>query len=146
MTKYISFFTAQEEQDIVQAIQNAELNTSAEIRVHLENNIPKDITVIERTIHIFHDLKMDKTTHQNSVLFYISIKDKQFSVFGDRQLDKKVSSDFWLDVKNTILTHFKQEKFAQGLIKSIQQVGAELKKHFPANNNINELSNEISKS
>jgi len=40
------FFTTDQKQQIVGAIKNAELNTSGEIRVHIENHCKKEVLVI----------------------------------------------------------------------------------------------------
>ena len=67
MSKLEDFLTAQEEQEIVQAILTAENNTSGEIRVHIERALnTSDIT--KRTIELFHKLKMDNTSFQRPYL------------------------------------------------------------------------------
>ncbi len=147
MTKYISFFTKAEEQEIVQAIRKAEQETSAEIRVHLEDEMHAD-NAQERVIELFYNLAMDKTAQQNGVLFYFSLKDKVFAIYGDRGIDRKVPNDFWLTIKDGISNSFKQQDYLNGIINGINQVGIALKNHFPYDKNTdqNELSDEISKS
>ena len=147
MTKYISFFTKAEEQEIVQAIRKAEQETSAEIRVHLEDEMHAD-NAQERVIELFYNLAMDKTAQQNGVLFYFSLKDKVFAIYGDRGIDRKVPNDFWLIIKDGISNSFKQQDYLNGIINGINQVGIALKNHFPYDKNTdqNELSDEISKS
>ncbi len=147
MTKYISFFTKAEEQEIVQAIRKAEQETSAEIRVHLEDEMHAD-NAQERVIELFYELEMDKTAQQNGVLFYFSLKDKVFAIYGDRGIDRKVPNDFWLTIKDGISNSFKQQDYLNGIINGINQVGIALKNHFPYDKNTdqNELSDEISKS
>jgi len=147
MTKYISFFTKAEEQEIVQAIRKAEQETSAEIRVHLEDEMHAD-NAQERVIELFYNLAMDKTAQQNGVLFYFSLKDKVFAIYGDRGIDRKVPNDFWLTIKDGISNSFKQQDYLNGIINGINQVGIALKNHFPYDKNTdqNELSDEISNS
>lgn len=147
MSKYISFFTATEEQQIVQAIQEAEKNTSAEIRVHLENEMPHS-NAQERVIELFYELEMDKTAQQNGVLFYFSLQNKVFAIYGDRGIDHKVPLDFWQHITTGIVRSFKQKQYLDGLIKGIETVGKSLKQYFPYDKNTdqNELSDEISKS
>jgi uncharacterized membrane protein len=148
MPKAVDFFSSEEEQRIVQAIRQAEKNSSAEIRVHLEHQIPKNIQVAGRAVHLFYQLKMDKTAQRNGVLFYFAIQDKQFAVFGDHGIDKKVTEAFWVKIKNEVVTSFKKQDYISGLINGIYLVGEELKTHFPYDKaiDINELSDEISKS
>ena len=71
---------------------------------------------------------------------------KQFAICGDEGIDKKVADDFWDTTKDIMLAHFKNGNFKQGLIDGILKAGEQLKTHFPhQENDINELSNEISK-
>jgi uncharacterized membrane protein len=148
MPKAVDFFSSEEEQRIVQAIRQAEKNTSAEIRVHLEHQIPKNAQIVERAVHLFYQLEMDKTAQRNGVLFYFAIQEKQFAVFGDHGIDKKVAEAFWVKIKNELITSFKKQAYTQGLINGINLVGKELQAHFPYDEatDINELSDEISKS
>ena len=147
MTAYSSFFTKEEEQDIVNAIRQAEQNTSAEIRVHLENKIPEGTTLKERALHTFYTIGMDKTAQRNGVLFYFAIQNRQFLVFGDHGIDKKVPGNFWVTIKDTVLSAFQKKAYKNGLIAGITKVGSALKTYSPHEaTDINELSDEISKS
>lgn len=144
MSKKEKFLSQQEEQEIVEAIRMAEKNTSGEIRVHLEKST--SMAHFDRAIEVFHDLKMNNTKLKNGVLFYFAIKDKIFVIYGDKGIDELVASDFWNSTRDLMVVHFKNKNFKQGLIDGILKAGEQLKKYFPAlENNINELSDEISK-
>jgi uncharacterized membrane protein len=57
-----------------------------------------------------------------------------------------VADDFWDSTKEIMAAHFKNGNFKQGLIDGIMKAGAQLKTHFPhQDDDTNELSNEISK-
>jgi len=148
MSTVVDFFSSEEERQIVQAIRQAEKNTSAEIRVHLENKIPTNVQATGRAVHLFYQLEMDKTTQRNGVLFYFAIHDKQFAIFGDHGIDKKVPEEFWVKIKNEVISSFKIQNYVAGLINGIVLLGQELHRHFPYDNatDVNELSDEISKS
>ena len=142
--KVEDFLTAKEEQDIVEAIRVAELNTSGEIRVHIEKNCKGNVE--NRALDLFHTLKMDNTKLQNAVLIYVAIEDKTFVIYGDKGINDVVETDFWDSTKNIMQSHFKQGNFKQGLIDGILKSGEQLKKHFPyLDSDTNELTNEISK-
>lgn len=139
-----AFLTTEEEQDIVEAIQQAELNTSGEIRVHLEKTSNGDAT--HRALELFHLLKMDNTKLQNAVLLYVAIEDKTFVIYGDKGINDVVETDFWNCTKDVMQSHFKTGKFKQGIVEGVLRAGEQLKKHFPyADDDTNELTNEISK-
>ncbi|APD07823.1 hypothetical protein UJ101_02323 [Flavobacteriaceae bacterium UJ101] len=139
-----NFLSTEEEKQIVQAIQQAEKLTSGEIRVHIDQDI--DGGQIERAQEVFYLLKMNETKDQNGILFHVSVKNKTFSVIGDEGIDKKVPLNFWNDIKDQIILHFKKERYAEGLIKGIQMAGESLQHYFPyQKDDINELPDEISK-
>lgn len=138
-----NFFTKEQQNKIVEAIREAELNTSGEIRVHLDNLCRKN--VLDRAVEVFGNLKMDQTAQRNGVLFYMSVKDRKFAIIGDEGINKVVESDFWEDIKNHILERFAKGDFVAGLSEGISRSGAKLKKHFPLQpDDVNELSDEIS--
>ena len=136
-------FSEEAHQQIVNAIEAAELNTSGEIRVHIENKCK--IEVLDRAAYIFKYLEMHKTALRNGVLFYLSVSDKKFAVIGDAGINAKVPADFWNNVKDLVISNFKQEKFTEGLSEGILLAGLQLKEHFPyQSNDKNELNTEIS--
>jgi uncharacterized membrane protein len=143
MSKVEDFLSKKEEQEIVDAIQIAEKNTSGEIRIHLEKTTSAD--AFTRAVEVFHILEMNNTKDANGVLIYVAVKDKKFVIYGDKGINEKVPTNFWDSTKDVIQKHFKNGDFKQGLIDGILKAGEQLKHHFPYNDNdTNELSNEIS--
>ncbi|MFC2120761.1 TPM domain-containing protein [Bacteroidota bacterium] len=138
-----NFFTTEEKFQITKAIKEAELNTSGEIRVHIEGST-KD-NVLDRASFIFKKLNIHKTQLRNGVLFYIAIKDKNFAILGDGGINAIVPENFWEEIKNSMQMSFKEGKFAEGLINGILKSGEQLKTHFPyQKDDVNELSDDIS--
>jgi uncharacterized membrane protein len=144
MSKVEDFLTKEEEQEIVQAIQIAEKDTSGEIRVHIEKTT--SIEAFDRALEVFHLLKMDETQLKNGVLIYLAVDDKSFVICGDEGINDVVENDFWNSTKDAMAVHFKKGDFKQGLIDGILKAGEQLKTYFPyQEGDVNELSNEISK-
>jgi len=142
--KVEEFLTSEEEQDIVEAIRIAELNTSGEIRVHIETTCKGGAT--NRALDLFHSLKMDNTKLQNAVLIYLAIEDKNFVIYGDKGINDVVGNGFWDSTKDVMESHFKQGHFKQGLVEGVLKSGEQLKKYFPySDSDSNELTNTISK-
>ncbi|WP_116789445.1 TPM domain-containing protein [Flavobacterium psychrotrophum] len=138
------FLTAADEGAIVEAIQQAEKNTSGEIRVHIENTSQKP--PLERAQEVFSVLGMEATTARNGVLFYVGVKDRAFAIIGDEGIDKAVENDFWDCTKDVVIGHFKENRFKQGLVEGILRAGERLKTYFPyADDDKNELPDTISK-
>ncbi len=137
------FFTEQEKANIVNAIKSAELNTSGEIRLHVESKCKED--VLDRATHWFSKLDMHKTEQRNGVLFYLAVDDKKFAVIGDVGINVKVEDNFWNSIKDQIGKDFSEGKYSEGLIKGILSSGEQLKNFFPCqSDDMNELSDEIS--
>lgn len=145
MTKLKNFLSKKDEKKIVEAISQAEKNTSGEIRVHIEAHTDEDH--FEHALHVFQELEMHKTELRNGVLIYIAVNDHQFVILGDEGINNVVSNDFWEKTKNLMQDHFRRGKFKEGIVAGVLQAGEELKAHFPyQEDDEDELSNEISKS
>ncbi len=128
---------------IVTAIQKAEMQTSGEIRVHIDQKCASD--PVKRAVQVFEKLGMHKTDLRNGVLIYVSFSDRKLAIIGDQGIDSVVPADFWLSTKDKMIHHFKENRFADGIIAAITEAGEQLKKFFPyMENDENELSNEIS--
>ena len=144
MSKTEDFLSKAEEQEIVQAIVEAEKNTSGEIRVHIEEHTEK--SPLERAQEVFFELKMDETQDRNGVLFYICVSDKKFAIIGDKGINEAVEADFWDCTKDTVIANFKEGNYKKGLVEGILRAGERLKQYFPyQSDDTNELSNEISR-
>lgn len=138
------FLSAEDEKAVVEAIQQAESNTSGEIRVHIENTSEKP--PLERAQEVFQFLNMHETAARNGVLFYVGVKDRSFAIVGDEGIDKVVEPDFWNATKELIISHFKQQRFKQGLVEGVLLAGERLKSYFPySGDDKNELPDSISR-
>jgi uncharacterized membrane protein len=138
-----NFFTKQEQADIKTAIKEAELNTSGEIRVHIEKELKGD--PLDRAAYLFERLDMLQTQERNGILFYLAVESKKFAILGDAGINSKVPDNFWDKIKDDMQEFFKNGNFTEGLTTGIVLTGEQLKKHFPyQSDDINELSDEIS--
>jgi uncharacterized membrane protein len=138
-----NFFTKEQQEDIRQAIMNAELDTSGEIRVHIENTCTGD--ALDRALVVFNKLEMEKTASRNGVLIYLAVKNRKFAIIGDTAIHQFVTESFWDSVRNKMLDHFRENRFTEGLIGAITETGKQLKTYFPyQTDDKNELSDEIS--
>lgn len=136
-------FTEELKQQVVKAIEQAELNTSGEVRVHVDDNCKGE--VLDRAVYVFEKLDMHKTELRNGVLFYLAVQDRKFAILGDAGINKAVPADFWEEIKSDVIGHFKNGDFAGGLSAGIIKAGEQLKSHFPyQDDDVNELDNEIS--
>ena len=136
-------FTDEQKTAIVDAIRQAEKATSGEIRVHIENHCRKP--VLDRAADVFAALKMHKTALRNGVLIYIALQDHKMAILGDAGINAKVPSDFWENIKNHMVDHFRQGRITDGLVEAILSAGNALHSYFPHQaDDRNELPDEIS--
>ncbi len=66
MSNAITILNREEDQRVVDAIKQAELNTSGEIKVHIENRCRGDVE--QRSLAVFDKLKLNETKQRNGVL------------------------------------------------------------------------------
>ncbi|MEY3439263.1 MAG: hypothetical protein RL265_1848 [Bacteroidota bacterium] len=88
---------------------------------------------MQHAVTIFEKLEMHQTEQRNGVLFYIAMA------------DHKLAPDFWDEIRNLMVNHFKTGDYTTGLVEGISKAGFQLKVSFPYfDADKNELSNEIS--
>lgn len=137
------FLSPEQQRSIVAAIQEAELNTSGEIRVHIESKCSGD--PVQRAVAVFHQLKMDRTALRNGVLIYVAFQSHKLAIIGDQGIDQVVPDGFWDIVKDRLVAGFVSGAYAEGMVEAIRQAGIQLKQYFPyQTDDINEQSDEIS--
>lgn len=140
----INLFTAEQQQQVIAAIREAEQATSGEIRIHIEKNCTLD-NPVDRAIEVFGNLGMHQTAEQNGVLFYLATEDRKFAVIGDKGINERVPPDFWVSTKELLRAHFAVGNYTEGLCQGVKEAGRQLKQFFPrAHDDTNELSDEIS--
>jgi uncharacterized membrane protein len=141
--KASGFFSREQQDQILSAIQEAELATSGEIRVHIETSCTEN--PLDRAAWIFNRLGMDKTAERNGVLFYLAVTDRKFAVIGDQGIHSVVREGFWDEVRELLKVNFTGGRFTEGLTEGILLAGQQLKTFFPRKtDDINELPDTIS--
>lgn len=128
---------------IEQAIKEAELDTSGEIRVHIESKCPSD--PLQRAVYVFNYLKMYNTAARNGVLIYVAVESRMFAIIGDAGINKVVPDNFWNSIKDKMGEAFSQGRYVEGLAQAVKEAGESLKQYFPyRTDDINEQPDEIS--
>lgn len=137
------FFTQDEKIKIIKSVQQAEKNTSGEVRLHVENTCKGD--VLDRATQVFAKLNMHKTELRNGVLFYLAGKDRKFAILGDAGINRVVSPDFWDTIKVNMKNLLIDNLYCDAVCYGINEAGLQLQSHFPyQKDDVNELSDEIS--
>jgi len=139
-----SFLLQVDHPRIVESIGEAERNTTGEIRVWVSDRDRPQ--ALEAARSRFLKLKMDRTKHRNAVLIFIAPRSRSFAVVGDVGIDEKVGGSFWLEVRDVMVGHLRDERYTDAILHAVKTAGARLTEHFPADpggRGPNELPNEI---
>ena len=136
------FLERLDQKRVLAAIQEAERQTSGEIRIHVQPKATGELrAVAERT---FERLGMTKTSLRNGVLLFIATEEQRFVILGDRGLDQKVPAGFWDDIAGRMGERFVKGELTEGIEEAVLAAGLQLRAFFPrAADDVNELSDEI---
>ena len=122
---------------IEQAIKASETKHLGEIRFVVEGAL--DGTPLftgqsarERAIDVFSQLRIWDTEHNNGVLIYLLLADRDVEIVADRGIHSKVGSREWENICRKMETAFKQANYESGVVSGIQAVTQHLMQHFPA--------------
>lgn len=127
---------------IVEAIRQAELKTSGEIRVHIQKKCSGDSLKDARKT--FRRLGMHRTKDKNAVLLFIAQDSHRFAIIGDEGIHRHVGEAFWDKTRDGLAQAFLQGQFKEGIIGAVNNIGEKLKIFFPAQtDDKNELSNAV---
>lgn len=135
----------EQEQRIVAAIEAAELVTSGEVRVHLNDTCKGD--ALKDAEKVFKRLRMDQTADRNGILFYIALESHKFAVVGDLGIHAIVGQSFWDGIRDHMVTELKEGRWLEAIELGVAEAGRALAQYFPhqGNRDRNELSNEVSR-
>lgn len=127
---------------ITESIKKAELNTSGEIQVVVSKLPVKD--VYKKAVKVFEKIGLGQTKDHNAILFYIAELSHKFAILGDKGIHEKVHQEFWDEIRNEMVKHFKEEEFTKGLCEAIELCGEKLKVYFPyQEDDMNELADHV---
>ncbi|MFL6791024.1 MAG: TPM domain-containing protein [Bradyrhizobium sp.] len=86
----------------------------------------------ERALEVFSQLRIWDTAHNNGVLIYLLLADRDVEIVADRGINAKIGASGWEQICREMEADFRAGNFEPGAIKGIEAVSRELAKHFPA--------------
>ncbi|GAB4124502.1 MAG: TPM domain-containing protein [Sideroxydans sp.] len=123
-------------QRIEQAITEVERHTSGQVRFAVEHAL--DLPALlhgqmarQRAIQMFSELQVWDTEHNNGVLIYLLLADRDVEIVADRGIHARVGTAAWEQLCQEMEAHFRAGCFEQGVLHGIRQVGLHLSTHFP---------------
>lgn len=122
---------------IAQAIKASETTHVGEVRFVVEGALDgtplfKGQSARERAIDVFSQLRIWDTEHNNGLLIYLLLADRNVEIVADRGIHAKVGSREWENICRKMETAFKQSNFESGALSGIEAVTRHLTTHFPA--------------
>lgn len=129
---------------VEKSIEEAELLTSAEFKLHIEEVCNEE--VLDRAAFVFSELELHKTEKRNAVLLYVSVNDRKVSILADAGAKAQLSEEILSQCLSSLINDFKSNNYAEGIRSCFLAVANALKLSFPyQENDINEISNKVSR-
>ena len=121
---------------IEQAIRAGEATHSGQVRFVVEGALDgaplfRGQPARERALDQFSHLRIWDTAHNNGVLIYLLLADRDVEIIADRGIDTRVGAAGWEKICAEMEGSFRAGNFAGGTIKGIQAVSRQLATHFP---------------
>ena len=130
-------FPAATLQAVEAAIREAESTHHGQIRFAVEAAL--DIgpllgnqTAHERAIEVFSRLRVWDTEHNNGVLIYLLLADRDVEIIADRGVYARVGQQGWESICRDMEAEFRAGRFEAGVLAGIRAVSAHLRKHYPS--------------
>jgi uncharacterized membrane protein len=121
---------------IERAIKAGEVTHSGQVRFVVEGALDgkplfRNQPARERALDIFSHLRIWDTAHNNGVLIYLLLADRDVEIIADRGIDARVGAAGWEQICRAMETDFRAGNFEAGAIKGIEAVSKQLATHFP---------------
>ena len=118
------------------AIMKTETTHSGQIRFVVEGALDgaplfRNQPARARALDLFSHLRIWDTAHNNGVLIYLLLADRDVEIVADRGIDAKVGAAGWEAICRAMEAEFSAAEFERGVIEGIAAVSRELAKHFP---------------
>lgn len=127
------------------AIREVEVGHSGQIRFAIEGGLDTAAVLArragrDRAMEVFSELRVWDTEHNNGVLIYVLLADRDVEIVADRGIHARAGAEAWESVCRRMESAFRDGRFEQGAVDGIRAVGAHLARHFPrGEGGVNEL-------
>jgi uncharacterized membrane protein len=138
-------------------IAASEQRHSGEIRICVEAGLPTSYlwrhfwhqrpmkTILrERAVMMFSKLRIWDTQHNNGVLIYLLLAERDIELVADRGINQFVQPAQWAAIVQSLSSALHDNRFEDGLTQALEEVSAILMRHFElkaGDKNPNELPN-----
>ena len=129
-------FPASSLRAIENAIRETETTHEGQVRFAVEHalDLPELLagrTAQGRALEVFSQLRVWDTHHNNGVLIYLLLADRDVEIVADRGIHLHVGSG-WDAICRRMEQRFGKGEYEAGVIEGIRAVGEHLVRHFPS--------------
>jgi uncharacterized membrane protein len=122
---------------IEQAITAGEATHAGQVRFVVEGALDgaplfRGQSARERALDVFSQLRIWDTAHNNGVLIYLLLADRQVEIVADRGIDAKVGAAGWAKICADMEADFRSGNFGSGSIRGVEAVSRQLARFYPA--------------
>src|SRR3954471_23085900 len=112
---------------IEQAIKASEATHSGQIRFVVEGALDgapllRNQSARARALDLFSHLRIWDTGHNNGVLIYLLLADRDVEIVADRGIDGKVDTAEWQRICSMMEAEFRKGQYEAGVLKGIAAV------------------------
>jgi uncharacterized membrane protein len=123
--------------EIESAIRATEARHAGQIRFAVEaalelSPLLAGQTAQQRAIEVFSTLRVWDTEHNNGVLIYLLLADRDVEIVADRGIHVRLGKEVWEAICHEMEAAFRAGRFEDGVLAGIHAVGEHLSRHFPA--------------
>jgi len=139
---------ANEQLAISQAVHAAERHTSAQIKVVIEASmhfvdVIRGQTARERALEVFGVERVWDTHHNNGILLYLLLAERDAEIVVDRGFNEKVPTSTWQEVCATLEADVRNGSLGHAVLNAVRAIGVIAHEAFPSTGHTNELSDEV---
>lgn len=121
---------------IEQAIAAGEAMHRGQVSVAIEAALPlsrvlRRLSPRERALEVFGSLRVWDTEHNNGVLLYLLLADRDVEIVADRAIHRLVGPGAWEAICKRMERSFRERRYVDGVVDGIREVSALLAEHFP---------------
>ncbi len=121
---------------VTRAIQETEATHEGQVRFAVEHAL--DLQQLlwgrsarARALDVFSELRVWDTEHNNGVLIYLLLADRDVEIIADRGIHAHVEGG-WEAICRRMEERFARGEYETGVIEGVRAVGEHLQRHFPA--------------
>jgi len=123
---------------IQKSIAQSETRHGGQIRFAVEHaldmaSLLRGLSARERALDVFSALKVWDTEHNNGVLIYLLLADRDVEIIADRGIHGRVGGEGWETICREMENAFREGDFERGVLGGIERVSSLLAAHYPRN-------------